>query len=869
MRILLLLMIGVSLSAGELIQFADPVPVKVPAWTRSEVTGMIPEKWTTECSSRAVAECSVKSGVFECELKKGKISFLIPAPELKTAVPAEFYITLERPSEDSNESVLCVEGGKTPSLWGGTLIEGLVLDYAQGIQTFKGTVNAPAWQKNKCYWLLLEFNDPGLYKVYSLGIRDLPPGQPYYAMRPEVQNRRNLFRNSRLPLGLQNGWSCGNEYQDALEISTDTGPSGERYTILNSDRPDMPFNTETFSPEDFSQKNYVSFSYRATGKWHARVFTGEGSSLEDGNTNLPPTTEWKRVMIAYTPCENARGHMIQIRGEGRLEVDAFRANPDPDSTYLPQMETELALAVSESTDAAYSRIFFADEPAHAIYKLTGETAGSKLHFKIVDLYGSETELPVQTMPEGKIDLSAAFSKHPFGQFRLEAYAERNGQVISPVNELVFSRIERPLYWGKDAPNSYFGGFPACDRSIVSLKAAGGNHSRFHDHGGIQYVGWRYLEPEPGKWYFRDSDLERYRKLNLRILGEFGTTPLWATHEADNPKLKNDWRARWLIPKDLDQFRNYVKTVSTRYHGQIEEWGVGNEPWGGFFNERYQNGRYVRGEQNKNFAEYQKAAYESAKAVDPQLKIAGINASFRTPSWADGLYKRGMNNYCDVIEMHLYSSAWNGFPEDEIGRKTKLGLGTSPWTKEVWNTEGQGVVSGRIGVPAEPQVGIYKYSIPWISQYDFRAPADKEVRYLVSSIANGIKRIYQYSGRKMQYVSINKPAAFAVLEQPDGYPAPQLAAHSALARRIDGKTFGGVFEIAPQVWCYLFEGNEQCTAVLIPRRGTPKRKIPIPFSKAEAADLFGNPLPLPLEVNNESCYLSISGNAENFKKAFQR
>lgn len=866
-----LLASGFELRSGELLQTEKIIPAEVPAWTQARVTGSIPANWKVATVRNSEFTCSSAtengSPVFLCELKKGLAYFIIPAPEIRTAQPIEFFITMERPPEWNNETILSVKGGKEePSVWGGGFLEGIRLEYAPGVRTWKATVNAPDWRGDSRYWLLLELSDPGIYKIYSVGTRALPGNKPYYAIRPAEEKTVNLIRNSRFPLGLPCGWSTGTVHRNSLRVSKERGPSGERFLILETDVPETPLNSEAFNPADFGKINYVSFSYRAKGKWHARVFTGEGSSYRMKNVDLPPSGEWKRIMLAYRPCGNARGHVLQIRGHGRFELDAVRANDTPDPAYRAQNQAEVALAVPENADAAYSRILFDDEPAKVRYLLTGETEGVRIRFRAVNLYGETFELGSAAAASGMIDFSPALKQRPFGQFRIEAVAEKEDRAISPVNELVVTRIARPLFWNRDAPESFFGAIVRLDRSLLSMKAAGVNHVRFHDHGGLPLVGWLWTEPEPGKWNFSDPEIARYRSLKLWILGEFATTPLWASREAKNKKLSLDYRSKWLLPADLHQFETYVSKVVSHYRESIRDWGVGNEPWGGFFYDHYKNGSFVRGDQNRNFAAYQKSAFHAAKRSDPDITVAGINATIRNGKWASELYRRGAGSNCDAVEQHLYSSTWNGFPGDTVERGTRAALGGVKWNKPLWNTEGHGCTSGNLGYPAEPQLGLHLHSIPWINRFDFIADADRQMRYLISNLACGMKRIYLYSGNSGKYVGIMKPAAFCALEQTDGFPSPQLAAHSALARRIDGRTFREVFEPAPGVWCYLFESESGTTAVIIPRRSARDMELSCGLQGASASDLFGNPLSLPMRSGDTLRYMEAPVPAKMLKKS---
>lgn len=873
----LIFLTAALLSGEELLNLQSTIPVSVEGWTRSKVSGVMPSNWKSAAKMNSEFTCKViqenGQSVFTCDLKKGCAYFIIPAPEIKVARPTEFSITMKRPEERDCESILSVKGGKTPpmkSIWHGSFLTGIRLTYAPGKQTWKSTINAPDWRNDQYYWLLLELDDPGLYKIYSVATRVLPPGRPYYTLRKDETNPINRIRNSRFPLGLPTGWTTGARYHDSIRVSTEKGPSGERFLILESKHPQTSLNSEAFNPEDFSKPNYVSFSYRATGYWDVHVYTGEGSSARMKKTVLPQTGTWKRILLKYQPCENARGHVLQFRGHGRLELDAVRANDRPEISYKPQNQAEVALALPATTDAAQSHIQFADEPAKVRYLLTGETRSPLIRFRAVNLYGETFDLGSVSTASGEIDFSSILKQRPFGQFRIEAFAEKAGKRISPINEIVVTRLARPLHWGKDAPDSYFGAIAELDRSLLSLKAGGVNHVRLHDHGGLQFTGWFFTEPERGKWKFFDEEIARYRKHHLWIFGELGTTPLWANKAAGNPMLKNDYRSKWMVPANNELFEHYVTTITRHYQKHIRNWGVGNEPWGSFFFEKFENGRLIRGDQNRLFAAYQNSAFKAAKCVDPDFTIAGVNATIRDTNWAKNLMLQGAKNSCDIVELHLYSSAWNGFPGDRVSRGVKEALGTADWGKPIWNTECQGCASGNCDRPLEPQIGLLYHSIPWVNKFDYNADADRQMRFIISNLANGMKRIYLYSARMGRFqMCIMQPAPVLALEQTDGFPSPQLVAHSALARRIDGRIFREVFEVAPNIWCYLFESQEGTTAVVIPRRFTKSVTIPCALKKVSASDLYGNPLPLPLQSGNTLRYIEASVNAQTMKRALQK
>lgn len=156
------------------------------------------------------------------------------------------------------------------------------------------------------------------------------------------------------------------------------------------------------------------------------------------------------------------------------------------------------------------------------YWISGEAAPAELHLTLFDLYGGR--LPQKSVRfdgrnrQGRVELQLP-PKRSLGQFRIEAVLMRAGKPVSPVSELILTRIDRPRYFDKEAPaDSPFGiHVNPYDLGLTAVKAAGCTWVRTHD-AGMPYIGWAYLEKEPGKWSFYDAELMMYRKYGFRILG---------------------------------------------------------------------------------------------------------------------------------------------------------------------------------------------------------------------------------------------------------------------------------------------------------------------------------------------------------------
>jgi hypothetical protein len=693
------------------------------------------------------------------------------------------------------------------------------------------------------------------------------PAEVAAALPRPGRETKNFFRNSRLPLGLQAGWSLHrmSDKTTAVPDPKCIGPSGSPALRLEANGQMESFTgekaafffCEPFQVADPFVKNRVALSFKGTGKW--------STSCGGAGKKIDPTGEWKRASIEFTPNFAQKSYTLEISGDGTgtLWIDAFRAwSGDTDDSYKSAGECEVALGLP-ATEISETRIQFAEEPAELVYAVTGNFKEGVLKAKVANVYGREKNLPdLRLEPSnasGRIHFGV-FPETPYGQFRTEVWVERNGKRISPMNEMVVTRVKKPVYWGKDAPESPFGGhFFSVDRTIKIMKAGGVNWARLHD-AGFEYIGWGWLEPEKGKWKFRDEYIQRYRANHIKIFGQLGTTPNWANclskvkDGSKNPSFSDLYSSHFNPPLNLDEFANYVKTVTARYKGVIDEYFVWNEPWGeGFWGPADYDEAGKKFIMSKNpqadYAALMKAAYTAVKSVDPTIKVSGFNscAWVTGRDWTKGVYDAGGMAWCDMIDYHFYTTTPQGFVGSHTDETYNHAVGyirekEGRLDKPVYMSEGQ----GRPGTCnnenlTEPPVlsGIYKYALPYDPGEDPIRRADLMCKYVVNLLANNVAKVFLYSAHC--YGSLGTPSEFNVLLCTDGYPHPSLAAHANMAQHLEGRKFFKVVNVAEGVYAYLFAGKDRSVAAISGRPGCAKYQLPA-AKMLEVSDLFGNPLP---------------------------
>ncbi|MEI8079647.1 MAG: hypothetical protein WCH61_08485, partial [bacterium] len=576
---------------------------------------------------------------------------------------------------------------------------------------------------------------------------------------------------------------------------------------------------------------------------------------------------WRTETLSFKldePAMKARAFALKLAGAGVLNVDAFQAWQGlSERAYRSQGECEVALAIPKS-EFSETRLQFADEPARFEYCVTGQLDGATLKFTAATATGREAVLPEVKL--GRAGLGrllgrekpgrengacalTAFPDAPLGQFRITAWVERDGVRVSPVNELLLTRIRRPVHLREDAPNSPFGAhFMASPLTIKMLKAAGVNWARFHD-AATELTGWYHLEPEKGKWAFRDQEIQLYRDHHIKIFAGLQTTPLWASYYQDAGKPDvHGYFDRYFPPKRLDDWSRYVQTVTARYRGVIDDYFIWNEPWGATFWHTGYNAAtkdYTQAASAAaDFAKLSIATYQAAKAGNPAAQISGFNSygDDKGQAWTRGVFDAGAYPYCDLVDYHFYTDKDQAQPGDQAQAAYDAAIGylkqaVPGFAKPVYLSEGQSNSNGVTG----SGVGLYQNAICWAA--DRQPPpaisADKTCRYVVASLAAGAAKVFLYSAHCYACLAVEATyVAFVAVIGPDGYPNVETAAYSNLAWFLEDATFVRVIKLNAQVNGYLFTGRQGMVAVISGLRNG-VYQVP-PSAELAVSDLFGNP-----------------------------
>lgn len=257
-------------------------------------------------------------------------------------------------------------------------------------------------------------------------------------------------------------------------------------------------------------------------------------------------------------------------------------------------------------------------------------------------------------------------------------------MILPSNDMMFSQPDTRE--GDRIPPTLFGMHMHSAHNKTPWPAVPLATWRLWDAG----VSWPDLEPRPGEWNF--EILDRYVELaaqhQVEILLPLGLTPRWASarpteSSAYSPLVGDDGRAA--EPKNIEDWRNYVRTVATRYKGKIRNYEIWNEPNAtGFYS----------GTVDQMVA-LAREAYQILKQVDSSITVVtpAATGGDTGPDWVDGtswldeFFSKGGGAYGDAIGYHFYvipqpPEAMSPLIERVKGVMAQHGLSQKP----LWNTE---------------------------------------------------------------------------------------------------------------------------------------------------------------------------------------
>ena len=223
-------------------------------------------------------------------------------------------------------------------------------------------------------------------------------------------------------------------------------------------------------------------------------------------------------------------------------------------------------------------------------------------------------------------------------------------------------------------------------------------------------GWDRVEPEKGRFNWKQMDelMARFRQAEFTLIASVNGTPEWASSLRDRATFDDflkkyagdpagldamvlacgglkQIRVRFAnhdahlksIPADWADYRRFLTEMTRRYPDQMKHIAVSNEIDGcnGYFGSP------------REYVEFLKQTWETAKAIDPGIKILGIGSYSGTPTpFARDVFAAGGAKYMDVYHWHPYyeGAGWDAQAREQFGLLRKYSPDAPGWATEFGN-----------------------------------------------------------------------------------------------------------------------------------------------------------------------------------------
>lgn len=242
--------------------------------------------------------------------------------------------------------------------------------------------------------------------------------------------------------------------------------------------------------------------------------------------------------------------------------------------------------------------------------------------------------------------------------------------------------------------------------------------------------WHAIEPAPGnfQWAAADRAVATAEANGIKILGLLGNPPTWAStySEAERKRVEGKSVKDYTFnpdryqPRDIEDWKRYVRAVVGRYRGRVTHWEIGNEI---DFHPPFLHASFSGSTQD--YADLLATAHAVIKEIDPDAQVLTSGFSLlkgvNDAGMPADLMKLGAAAKFDALAVHAYADRSTLAETIDVVRAAKPGV-------PLWQTERE-----YMGTPRDDYQAIY--SLFWCVERGFshyflhEADLDKNFGYL--------------------------------------------------------------------------------------------------------------------------------------------
>lgn len=370
-------------------------------------------------------------------------------------------------------------------------------------------------------------------------------------------------------------------------------------------------------------------------------------------------------------------------------------------------------------------------------------------------------------------------------------------------------------------NSPFGVF---GQGLVYSRQLGAAGARWYS----DYWDWQQANPARGRfdWTQAEQRMARARDSGVNLMVTFWGTPGWV-----RPSHPDQFTYG---PDDLQDACDFFQEMAGHCRGRVDWWlpwiepNVARDTVFGFPQGYWANRPHAR-----SYAAYQRAAYEGAKAGNPDGRVVGMGTAGVDLDFIRKCYDEGAADSFDVMNVHYYAIGApleEQQPERLFADLRALMAQYGDGEKPILCSEGGGASSGLPGTTEETQ-------------------ADHVIRIFIISIANQIGKLCwtfeldekPYGSKRVDMIMWMgffrfDPATSA--DHPAGEPKPSLTALRTMTGALRGTEYVGPVALGPGRRAYRFAGEQGSVVVAWAEKGEGEAELPWSAARAQVVDRNG-------------------------------
>lgn len=651
----------------------------------------------------------------------------------------------------------------------------------------------------------------------AIGKPDLQP-----IVLNEKEGRKNMWPNSSLELGMNDGWSFGGYGQPYVFTDEDldkTNPFHGSYS-LKVPAKKSPFSRPCYLPEgsDVTLSAYV----RGSGPVSLQLIHVEHDSLEPfrgGTIPIKPVLNktgtageaWQRLSISGPLTKG--WYYIKCINTDQIWVDALQFEKGNEATpYAPAASIECGLRTGQVGNITYEDQKTLDVWFH---NSGDKEESASLKYRIVDVRDQiiaegKTEA-VRIEPGQTLRKPMAIIPPARGIFSV-VYAVDGREL--PEGETVYVRMPNPP---EGETRHQLGANISFNEQELRLKSRLGLKWTLTCKTRVAGAAVEYVHPKPDLWQWADEAVQLPKKFGMSAVTCFWPHRIPPFMKSEANQNFRTVRGGHTFSPELKQWKDYVGRVASHYKDMIGYWCVDDEAELSWAPEQ--------------FAPVVNATIEAVKEQAPNVKV-GLSG---TPEFTEELLKM-----VDVKEVDFFGGSTFDFPHWESKRVKHLcerynktwvcyGVGQRPPTHSMYHT-------------------LYTYESP---RYKAAWMA-RQMIYLL--LVQDLKIAGHYAGvlrNDGRHYGQNKP-----LCDYDGTPIPWGATFAVMGTLLaDAIPEGDVKLGDTGVLAYLFRNGDQLGAVTWSTaieeydhhwKGTRRRfenlRLGSSAASVEVLDMYWNPLP---------------------------